>query len=82
MTSSPSVQLLPDLGIISFGFNSGAPVGGREVQHIEWETRESKEEKTERRDGAGRGEHRRRIKCLLYKSEDPSSIPSTHMADG
>lgn len=45
MTSSPSVQLSPDLGFISFGFNSGAPVDGREEQPSEREPREGKEEK-------------------------------------
>lgn len=71
MTSSPSVQLVPDLGFISFGFNSGAPVGGKEVQHSEWETREGKEEKIERRDVV----NTRGIKCLLYKCKDLSSNP-------
>lgn len=81
MTSSPSVQLFPDLGIISFGFNSGAPVGDREAQHSEWETREEgKEEKTERRDW----EEAQGIKCLLFKSEDlvRSSAPTWQMSVG
>lgn len=59
MTSSPSIQLFPDTGFISFGFNSGVPVGGgeqkvrgRQTARERRETQGWKEEKIEK--GLGR----------------------------
>lgn len=58
MTSSPSIQLFPDTGFISFGFNSGVPVGGGEQRvkgrQTARERRETGVELGENREGTGR----------------------------
>lgn len=81
MTSSPSIQLFPDMGFISLGFNSGVPVGGGDHSRMRGGGRLPRKGERHRSEGNrdGTGEMAQQTKCLLYKFQDRSSLPGTHI---